>query len=277
MAYQHNALLCCPIDGSPLVLIDNALGCEQQHSFDVAKRGYVNLLVNQHKRSNDPGDSKEMVVARQAVLSTGVYQPILDKLCNVLLPRLPQTPVVVDAGCGEGYYLEGLWRKALAHGIEIAAVGLDISKWAVIAATKRCSAAWLVGTNRKIPMQHGSADVVLDIFGFACPDEFARVLKPGGLWLRVGAGNDHLMALRKLVYPEVPERTFTRTESKAFKAIDSDRVQFALPELAQPAIDQLFMMTPHYFRAPNDGKARLAATQHLAVSADVIFEVLQRC
>ena len=276
MAFVHCPALRCPSDGSPLVLHGSRLGCQQHHSFDLAKQGYANLLLNHDKRSNDPGDSKTMVAARRAFLGLGLYQPILERICDLVLPKLPPAGLVVDAGCGEGCYLEGLWRCAVASGIDTAAVGFDISKWAVSAAAKRFPATWLVATNRRIPLCSAATDVILDIFGFACPDEFARVLKPGGLWLRVGAGADHLLALRKLVYPEVPERSVLSTEHHGFTLLDTHRLQFALPTLAQPVIDHLFMMTPHYFRAPAEGRAQLADCHRLNVSADVVFEVLER-
>mgnify|MGYP001025904730 FL=1 len=276
MAYVHCPALRCPIDGSPLVLHGSSLGCQQHHSFDLAKQGYVNLLLNHDKRSNDPGDSKAMVAARRAFLGLGLYEPILERICDLVVPKLIPAGLVVEAGCGEGYYLEGLWRRAVTNGIDTVAVGFDISKWAVSVAAKRFSATWLVATNRRIPLCSASSDVILDIFGFACADEFARVLKPGGLWLRVGAGADHLLALRKLVYPEVPERSVVPTENHSFTLLGTHRLQFALPTLAQPAIDHLFMMTPHYFRAPAEGRAQLAACDRLDVSADVVFEVLER-
>jgi len=44
-----------------------------RHSFDIASQGYANLLPVQHKRSRDPGDSKEMVAARRRFLTAGFY------------------------------------------------------------------------------------------------------------------------------------------------------------------------------------------------------------
>jgi len=65
----HN--LACPIDGKRLESREKQLVCENGHVFDVARQGYVNLLPVQHKRTKDPGDSKEMVLARAQFLNTG--------------------------------------------------------------------------------------------------------------------------------------------------------------------------------------------------------------
>ena len=63
--------LACPLDGLPLQSTGTAWRCASGHSFDIASQGYTNLLPVQHKRSRDPGDSKEMVAARRRFLTAG--------------------------------------------------------------------------------------------------------------------------------------------------------------------------------------------------------------
>ena len=38
---------CCPVCGSALERGEKILTCENGHSFDIAKKGYVNLLLSQ--------------------------------------------------------------------------------------------------------------------------------------------------------------------------------------------------------------------------------------
>ena len=112
----------CPVCAGELTREDRVFRCPQGHSFDVARQGYVNLLTVGQKHSKSPGDTKEQVLARRAFLSGGYYAPIAEVLCRLVLPLRPKA--VVDAGCGEGYYLRGLrgaWPQA-------GYLRLDISK-----------------------------------------------------------------------------------------------------------------------------------------------------
>ncbi|MAA63070.1 MAG: rRNA (guanine-N1)-methyltransferase, partial [Idiomarina sp.] len=125
----------CPIEHSPLQLVGGSWRCENGHSYDVAKQGYVNLLPVQNKRSKDPGDSKAMVQARREFLDQGYYQPLAQVLADTVFAQGEQA--VLDAGCGEGYYLRYLVEQAEQNGTDLCMAALDISKWAVQAAAKR--------------------------------------------------------------------------------------------------------------------------------------------
>src|SRR3546814_15014538 len=90
---------------------------------------------------------------------------------------------------------------------DLALLGLDISKWAVLSAAKRDKRLnWVVGSNANLPVQSGTLDRVLCIFGFPVYPEFARVLKPGGQLLQVDSGPGHLRELREIIYPRSGER-----------------------------------------------------------------------
>src|SRR5690606_17390998 len=140
--------LCCPLDGQLLTLQERSWRCPAGHCFDVAGQGYVNLLPVQNKRSRDPGDSKEMVAARRRYLESGVYAPIAAGVARLLMDGLEgQAPYAcLDAGCGEGYYLRRLQERDERG--ELALIGLDISKWAVMAGARSSPGMrWLVGSN----------------------------------------------------------------------------------------------------------------------------------
>ena len=146
--------LACPLDGAPLQRDASTWRCAAGHCFDIASQGYANLLPVQQKRSRDPGDSKEMVAARQRFLNAGFYEPIAAATRRAALAELPATALAscLDAGCGEGYYLRQLAAAASAGGQALALLGLDISKWAVLAAARQDKRAnWVVGSNAKLP------------------------------------------------------------------------------------------------------------------------------
>ncbi|MFC0337170.1 23S rRNA m(1)G-745 methyltransferase [Kushneria avicenniae] len=262
----------CPLDGAPLSRVDGGWRCPQGHSFDVSRQGHVNLLPVQNKRSRDPGDSKLMIAARRRFLEAGHYQAIAGAVSRRILAHAPErTPLaVLDAGCGEGYYLRAL-AGVNDGGRELAVLGLDISRWAVQAAAgqdKRM--AWVVGSNAALPVPDQSLDVVLCMFGFPTPAEFARVLKPGGLLLEIEAGPDHLRELREIIYPTLKApRDMSSAPADGFHAGGSETVRETCRLGQRDEIEDLLVMTPHLYRASAEGRERALALEQLDITLDV--------
>jgi 23S rRNA (guanine745-N1)-methyltransferase len=273
--------LACPLDRQALQREGARLRCPSGHSFDIAREGYTYLLPVQNKRSRDPGDSKEMVAARRRFLNAGHYQRIAAAVCAALLRDTPDaTPEAeplscLDAGCGEGYYLRAL---AGATARPLAVLGLDISKWAVLAAAKQERlGTWVVGSNANLPVQSHSLDLVLCMFGFPVYPEFARVLRPGGILLQVDSGPDHLRELREIIYPSLkPERDRAPPVPDGFAITHTETLRFALSLSTPDAIADLLLMTPHLFRASAEGKAKAAALETLALTVDVRLQTFAR-
>ncbi|MEZ5627398.1 MAG: methyltransferase domain-containing protein [Rhodocyclaceae bacterium] len=269
--------LACPLDGAPLQRDGAAWRCANGHSFDIASQGYVHLLPVQQKRSRDPGDSKAMVAARRRYLNAGHYQPIADAVRRATLDGLPATGgSCLDAGCGEGYYL-----RQLAEADDdrpLALLGLDISKWATLAAARQdARPAWVVGSNARLPVLPGTLDRVLCLFGFPVYAEFARVLKPGGVLLQVDAGPDHLRELRQIIYPSLkPERTASASTPPGFVRTHSETLRYPLTLAGADTLADLLVMTPHFYRANAEGRARAAALTSLAVTVDVRLTRFER-
>jgi 23S rRNA (guanine745-N1)-methyltransferase len=264
----HDSLI-CPIDGLALLFNNNSLCCSSGHRYDVGKPGYANLLSVQHKRSRAPGDSKEMVHARADFLSAGFYEPIACQLADIISVQGEDELSLVDAGCGEGYYLEKI-DSLIDKRLDL--VGFDISKWAVQRAAKRCQGTWLVASNKRIPLADNSADIVLDMFGFPDFDSFARVLKPDGKLICVTPGDKHLIELRKIIYPTV--KPTNGRQYPDFFSRDTQRTITYEIKLDRTALDNLLAMTPHLYRAPKDRLARLAKLEQISMTIDVRLDVL---
>lgn len=280
MSFLCNDLLCCPLDKLPLRQQDTELRCASGHCFDIARQGYVNLLVPGDKRSRDPGDSKEMVMARRAFLSSGHYEPIAQRLIELVRPLCAADSVIVDAGCGEGYYLEQLRAHlpASRHSTPTV-IGFDISKPAVQAAARRFPATWLVASNRNIPLVPGSVDCLLSMFGFPIFETFLALLKEGGTLLAVDAGPQHLIELREILYPSVrhsASRVIEKALAAGFTQGDASTLQFTTAPLGQSHIHPLLGMTPHLFRASHEGKERAAQLHDFPITVDVVFQLLHK-
>ncbi|MDC8454190.1 methyltransferase domain-containing protein [Marinobacter sp. DS40M6] len=263
--------LACPLDGEPLNQSGTCWRCPAGHSFDVARQGYLHLLPVQKKRSLDPGDSKDMVAARRRFLNAGFYQPIAEAVNKAVAPGAADAKPLacLDAGCGEGYYL----RQLAAANTErsLALVGVDISKWATLAAAKQDKRPrWLVGSNANLPVLNGSLDCVLCLFGFPVYSEFARVLKPGGILIQADAGPDHLRELREIIYPSLkPEKPPAVDVPEGFLSLGTETIRYSLTLESQEAIADLLAMTPHFYRAPAEGRVRAETLETLAVTVEV--------
>lgn len=270
--------LACPIDGEDLQRRDNCWVCPQGHSYDQARQGYTHLLPVQHKRSKDPGDSKAMVEARQRFLAAGHYQPVAELIARLCCPHpLPETTFnILDAGCGEGYYLRE-FSMLVPESMPVAMVGLDISKHATLAAAKQDKRpTWLVASNAHLPVQDASLDRLLCIFGFPAASEFARVLKPDGRLIQVDPGPAHLHELRALLYDQIDTGGAPKAQVlDGFKLVEEDEVSYRFHLSSADEIQDLLTMTPHGHRAPAEGKARVVQLSELELTAEVFVRVYE--
>jgi len=177
----------------PLVREERRLVCPRGHSFDVARSGYINLLQPQDRRSKHPGDSAAAVRARRRLHDQGVTQPLLAGIAG--LAGLGSGDVVLDAGCGDGFYLG---RLAQETGFD--AHGVDISTPAIDAAARRYpDCEWIAANaDRFMPFADRSFSMVLSITARMNAGEFRRVLRDDGrLLVAIPAPND-LIELRGL-------------------------------------------------------------------------------
>lgn len=269
----------CPLDGSALRIKSRSWQCDAGHSFDIARQGYVHLLPVQNKRSKDPGDNKEMVAARQRFLNAGFYEPIAEAVGRAVFHEGCSELSIscLDAGCGEGYFMRYLTDSA-PETKNLALMGLDISKWAVLSAAKQDKTpAWVVGSNANLPVMPETLDCILCLFGFPVYPEFARVLKPGGEVVQVDAGPNHLRELREIIYPELKEpRSPQGTAPEGFTKLEESTVCFSLKLPDQSSIADLLAMTPHLYRASAEGLARAAELESLTISVDATIRRIRR-
>ncbi|WP_166113374.1 putative RNA methyltransferase [Pseudoalteromonas sp. Z9A5] len=191
----------CPLCSNPLIRTSNTLSCENRHSFDFAKEGYVNLLPVQQKNSKQPGDSLEMVQARRAFLECGFYaflQSALGQIINTL-----NADNIIDLGCGEGFY-----TQAIAANTQANVYGVDISKSAIKYAAKRYNNChFSVASISQAPFKSQFADVLISVFAPLFDQELARLAKPGSTLVVASPGPWHLKELKSYIYSSVNEHT----------------------------------------------------------------------
>ena len=260
--------LICPICARPLDREEKRLVCPAGHSYDIARQGYVNLLTVQQKHSLSPGDTREQVLSRRAFLEAGFYAPLSEALNRAALDWGAEGEIL-DVGCGEGYY-----SARLAQAMGAALTGLDISKEAVrCAAAKYKEYTWLCATAAHIPAADASVGTLTSLFALTLPEEFRRVLRRGGLFLQVLAGEDHLLGLKSILYDQlIHKEKNTVPQLPGFTLLESRPIRFSFT-LEGGQIHNLFAMTPHLFRIGKAGAQRLQDTQRLRDTASCVLNV----
>jgi len=225
-----------------------------------------------------------MVLARTEFLNSGIYEAIAEKLTDIVFAEVnkDKDTCFLDAGCGEGYYFDYLFNRLIdkTGDNKLSFIGLDISKDAIIQATKRNrQITWLVGTNRQPPVEDESVDIILCLFGFLSMGAFNRALKPGGVIIVVDPGAEHLKQLREIIYPEVKKPDVSdssQIEIEGFSLVKSETLTFDEKITSNEKINQLLIMTPHFYRASKEGRLAAASLEELEITVDVIFRVLEK-
>lgn len=252
----------CPKGASQLRLCNKQFVCDNNHSFDISSKGYVNLLLG--SKSGVHGDNKEMVTARREFLSKGLYSPIIDKVANIIKDKShTKTPRILDAGCGEGYYTNGIKNRLESFGLEPIIYGLDVSKDAVGIASKAYkSISYSVASINALPFGNETFDFVISLFAPLCEDEFSRVLKSNGSLITVSPSENHLFGLKKAVYTtpyKNPPSTFVPS---VLNKTDEISHEWNIELSSSEDITNLFKMTPYYYKtAPRDIEKALALNE----------------
>ena len=263
---RSGSVFCCPVCGAPLTREARSLCCPAGHSYDLAKEGYVNLLSANHRHSASPGDDREMVAARTRFLDGGWYGPLRERLCELVDRACGPDPVLLDAGCGEGYYTAALCATLQRHGGRTG--GVDLSKAAARKAAKRCADAEIaVSSVYRLPVADASVNLLVNCFSPLAAEEFARVLKPGGTFLYVVPGPKHLWELKSVLYDEPYENEEKREDYPGFQLTGVEPVETSFTLYDAESIQALFHMTPYTWKTPKNGARRLAEREELTVTA----------
>lgn len=269
------SLFACPLCGKKLEKEERGYRCGGGHCFDVAREGYVNLLPVNQRHSKDPGDDKEMVAARTRFLDGGWYRPLQQKLCRILTRLAGQKPVLLDAGCGEGYYTAAFAEALADCGGRVC--GVDLSKAAVRRAAKRCPGGELaVASVYHLPLADRSVSLLVNCFSPLAAEEFRRVLRPGGYFLYVVPGARHLWELKEILYDTPYENEEKMEEYHGFRFLGRETVESTFTLQSPEDIRALFHMTPYTWKTPREGIARLDGLTELTVTAQFHIHIFRR-
>lgn len=250
----------CPVCGNKTFDFENSLRCMLGHSFDKAKEGYVNLLLK-NSSGKRHGDDRLMVEARKNFLDKGYYAPLRQKIGEIL----GENNLVLDSGCGEGYYTSYFAENNTL-------LGIDISKDAVKAAAKRCkNATFAVASIAQIPLADNSVDAIINIFAPDSPKEFLRILKKGGRLITAQPLKNHLFELKQAIYDNPYKNPPLEFEKEGFKIKSINEVKYKINLETAENIDALFKMTPYYYKTSAADQEKLKNLNSLTLSLEFVI------
>ena len=261
----------CKLDLAPAV-DERAWLCEQNHRFDIAREGYVNLLITHQRRQRDPGDSADMVRSRREFLDGGWYDPLRDAL-QEHAPGDGES--ACDAGCGEGFYTRG-WSGLWAF---------DIAKPAVRAAAKRAAPGghYAVASAYDIPLADAAVDVLVSVFAPLHSAEFERVVKPGGRVVTVTPGPEHLAGLAAelfdVVEPHPADGPFDRAAAAGETLLApaaAHRISYEATIDRPGAVAALLGMTPYWWYVDQGTRERVGQLRALSTAIDFLVHIYRR-
>ena len=266
-------LLACPHCRAPLGVVEDArsVRCEQGHSFDVARQGYLNLAGG---TAGHNADTPTMVAARDRFLSAGPYRPVVDRLLELARTAAPASPRLLEVGAGTGYYL-----ARLVAGLDASrGVALDVSP---AAARRAARAGPRIGSVvadawRTIPVATGAIDLLLDVFAPRNAAEFARVLSGRGVLLTVTPHRGHLAEIRDplglLQVAPGKQRQLQATLAGTLRQTYGESLSFAV-ELDDSLLHDVVAMGPSAFHLSEEELSARVGAVTTPVSVTVAVEL----
>ena len=263
--------LLCPVCGTELLKHEKRLVCSNNHSFDIASEGYVNLLLK-GKNGSLIGDNRAMALARRDFLNKGYYCSLAQALKNELDLLNIEHPTAADICCGEGYYTDYISKDRDGDFF-----GFDISKEMIRLAAKRKSKAQFAVANMKsLPLKDDSIDFATHLFAPFCEEEFARILSDRGILISVIPGRYHLFELKAAVYDTPYENAESLPDYKTLSLMDQKRIKTHVTLQSNDDILTLFSMTPYYYRTSPQNRQKLADISKLDVTLDFVMNIFKK-
>lgn len=270
----------CPVCGKKLKRTEKSWVCKNRHSFDIARKGYVNLLTTDGRNPSLAGDNADMVRARTAFLDKGYFMPLAEKIAEVLSGELSgrDQPVVIDSGCGEGFYTV-CYAKNIPN---VRFFGIDISKNAVAHCMTRVhlqdikNCGFAVASSFKLPFEDDFADAIVSTFAPVSNDAYSAKLKKDGKLIVVSPSPKHLFELKAAVYDEPYENKPNVYGLNKFKLSREQVFEYKAKLDSQEDIYSLFMMTPYFYKTSETGMQRLKRLDRIEVTCGFVIQTYEK-
>ncbi len=263
----------CPVCKSVLTEQESKYSCENNHCFDKAKQGYVNLLMSQQSSQKRHGDDKLMVKSRRDFLNNGYYSKLSQEICKVINKIKSNYSVLLDVGCGEGYYTSQVKSECGFSDV----YGIDISKFALQYASKvDKSIKFAVASAFQLPFAENSVDLLLNVFAPCAYEEFYRVLNNNGLLVKVVPLSEHLWELKTAIYDKPYKNKPEIKNDELFTLVDSVELKYNIVLENKEDIYNLFTMTPYYYKTSKEDTEKLLKLENLTTMVHFAIEIYKK-
>lgn len=200
LVQKHIDLFRCVIcQASFKVKESRSLVCINNHTFDFARQGYVNLLLKKVESHYD----KSLFRSRRSIITESkLYAKLHETISNIINKTFInlEKVVIYDAGCGEGSHLHEIIQQSKLNTI---GVGVDISKEGIqLASSGYKESIWFVADLARSPLVDESCDAILNILSPANYDDFKRLLRDEGIMIKVVPRSNYLKELREALYED---------------------------------------------------------------------------
>ena len=274
-------ILKCPVCDRALTIGNASATCDRGHAFDLARSGYLNLLLPNQRHSPEPGDSPAMLNSRRTILQAGFYEALASGTHTAVAQVLAERGAghIADLGCGEGFFLDSVARRMATGAGGHHYYGVDISRTGIKMATVYGSGVrWVVASLHDSPFLPQSLDVVLSTFAPIAVEDVRRILRPDGALISVTPGPDHLDALRAIIYPTVVPHAPTPSamvDATGFDVASTSRIRSQMALNSREQIMHLLAMTPYYWNISRETKARVETCARLELTVDAYVNVFR--
>lgn len=269
----------CPICQNQMQVVNlKSIICSNNHTFDFAKQGYINMLNRADKSQYD----KDLFVARHDIITdSNLYDVLHERISEIMkknMRKLNKDTLILDAGSGEGSHLQKVLEKCETDGLT--GIGIDISKEGIrLAASNYKAAIWVVGDLAKTPIKNDALQVILNILSPANYQEFKRILSPEGLMIKVVPGPHYLKELREVLFDDTDKRSYENAETVSlfkahFQSVNIENLKFK-KQLSQNELKNLIRMSPLTWNAELEDILELESrdTFEITIDLDVLIGI----
>lgn len=270
--YEAKNLFQCPKCKKKIRFHAGGLVCKKEHTFDIAAKGYVNLL---QQTKAFKGYDADFFQSRRRFFAAGYYDHLVNEAVDTVL-RLSEdweSPVLLDAGCGEGGYSLAMEKALSAEGKPAQILAFDIASDAIKVAAGNDNVKWMIADITNIPVKDGVVDAILDVFTPANYKEFNRVLKDGGYLIKVVPGSDHLKELRRAVSDQLQNKEYSNEEvtdyfEGHYELVSRVKLTRTM-EIGGQALEDLVRMTPLLFDV-DKRKLDLSGVTEITIEGEIL-------
>lgn len=275
--YGAKNLFQCPKCKKKIRFHAGGLVCKKEHTFDIAAKGYVNLL---QQTKAFKGYDADFFQSRRRFFTAGYYDHIVENVVSTVKSlfgaeqgNLSEELVILDAGCGEGGYSAALEKALSRDGVSAQILAFDIATDAIKVAAGDDDIKWMVADITNIPVKDGVVECILDVFTPANYKEFNRVLKDGGYLIKVVPGSDHLKELRSAVSDQLQNKEYSNEEVTDYFEGHYEPISRVLltktTEISGQNLEDLIRMTPLLFDV-DKRKLDVSSVKEITIEAEVL-------